>query len=374
MTTGIARLELYNFRCHQHCLICPDSRHIILSGANGSGKTSLLEAISLASPGRGLRSAKTETLALQPGQHGWRTVITLHGDPPLTIDNTCLPQQAARQLAINEQAARQLDLSNWLRILWLTPQMDRLWTETADRRRAFLDRMTMSLFPQHPVHVTRYDKALRERNRLLRDGITDDDWLTSLETQLADHGATIAQNRQSTLTAIQAAFQTTETEFPVATLAVRQSDTLERIAEDSHALGTYLRDCRNRDLQVGRTLSGAHRADLTVRHAASHRPAVACSTGEQKSLLLGIVLANARAVAKQSEMFPILLLDEAIAHLDQDLRSLFLDEIGTLETQAWITCTDIGSLPLNDHRFQHLWLGQAEERHATFRYASSCTI
>ncbi|MCY4260750.1 MAG: DNA replication/repair protein RecF [Rhodobacteraceae bacterium] len=370
MATGIKRLELYNYRCHRHCIVSPDQRHVIISGANGSGKSSLLEAISLASPGRGLRNAKYDALARQPTkQGGWRTILELEGDQSLTIINACLPHQPTRQLTINDQPARQLELADWLRILWLTPLMDRIWTEPADRRRALLDRMTMSLFPEHPVHVNRYDRALRERNQLLRDGVMDHDWLTSLEIQLADQGATIAQNRRSALAAIQRALDSTVTGFPTATLAVQQSETQREIAEDPKALKSHLLNSRLRDQRAGRTLSGAHRADLTVHHTSSSRPASHCSTGEQKSLLIAIVLANARAVATRSDMFPILLLDEAVAHLDPELRTIFLDEICTLDTQVWITCTDVESLLLHDHRFQHLWLPPPDNRHATFRYS-----
>lgn len=369
MNPRIARLELFRFRSHLRCLICPGDRHVILSGRNGSGKTSILEAISFCSPGRGLRNARTDEISRQPDNHGWRVEVGIAGNANTTIRTWCDPGDTSRKLSINDKPARQLDLANWIRALWLIPAMDRLWTDSVDRRRRFLDRMTMSIFPDHPVHVNSYDKALRERNRLLRDNVMDDDWLTSIEFQMAESGAAVSRNRRRAIDNIRRAFGEAAMSFPTTRLSIVQQPSLEEVSEDINGLATLFRAGRSRDAMAGRSLAGPHRVDMTAAHAGSGRAAVQCSTGEQKAMLIAIFIANARAVSSASGESPLLLLDEAAAHLDLGLRKALLDEIHRLESQVWITCTEIGELMLKDHRAQHLCLDGTGEHNVTLSYA-----
>ena len=369
--TAISALQLYNFRSHQRCVFRLDKRHVILSGRNGSGKTSILEAISLCSPGRGLRYSRMPELSRYPGHEGWRVIVDLDGSDQVSINTWCSPGATSRQIRINDNPARQLELSDQIRVLWLTPVMDRLWSESSDKRRRFLDRMTMSMYPQHPVVVSNYEKALRERNRLLRDGIIDDHWLDSLELQMAENGSALTSNRMKAIRKIEEAFQSTTTSFPSARITIVQDHKMSKGAEDPHELVALFRSGRRADAAAGRTLAGPHRADMAVLHGETGRAAGQCSTGEQKALLIAIVVANTRAVNRMTGSIPILLLDEAAAHLDLELRKVFMDEICSIEGQVWLTCTEIGELMVGRHDVQHLCLDSTNDHNVNLNYVTS---
>ena len=230
-----------------------------------------------------------------------------------------------------------LSLGRVARIIWLTPALDRVFVEGPGERRRFLDRITLSFAPDHADHASRYEKAMRERNRLLKDGGADPGWLTALEAQMAEAGVALAKGRRLALAALLMA-QDGASAFP------RADATLEGEFEEAHpdAAGfvAKLRDGRSLDERAGRTLFGPHRSDLTVRYSAKDAPASACSTGEQKALLVSLILANARALAAKTGAPPILLLDEIAAHFDADRRALLFAEIEALGGQAWMTGTE----------------------------------
>ena len=221
---------------------------------------------------------------------------------------------AARQTRIDGKTAAQVALSRVARVLWLIPSMDRLWIEGAEGRRRFLDRMTMSFTPSHAETTLAYDKAMRERNRLLKDQVRDAHWYGVLEKKLAKAGAEIHANRLATLDQIRDAQAQAETAFPVAELELTM--TMGEMPATEADLLDAISESRFRDLVAGRTLVGPHRADLYGVYAAKGVPARDCSTGEQKALLVSLILANARALAQEIGAAPILLLDEVAAHLD----------------------------------------------------------
>ncbi|MDP3262461.1 MAG: DNA replication/repair protein RecF [Tabrizicola sp.] len=328
---SIKSLSLSHFRSHRLANLDFDGRPVALIGPNGAGKTNLLEAVSLFSPGRGLRRASSDDLAKRPESIGWRlraTVVGLGGGHDL---ETSADPGEARQVRVDGKVATQASLGRVIRILWLVPAMDRLWIEAAEGRRRFLDRLTFSLAPDHAELSLTYEKAMRDRNRLLKDQITDPHWYTALEAQMAEAGAQITQNRRAALARIDRA-TTGETAFPKATLALTES-------EDSDLL-TALAEGRRRDLAAGRTLVGPHRTDLAAVYTAKGVPADQCSTGEQKALLISLILANARALAEDIGHAPVLLLDEVAAHLDEDRRAALYDEIVSLGAQALMTGTE----------------------------------
>ena len=332
--THLASLTLSHFRSHRRTGIEAGPRPIAISGPNGAGKTNILEAISLLSPGRGLRRATADDLARRPEALGWKIAATLATDPPREIETRGDPGQP-RQLRIDGKAAPQTALARLTRVLWLVPSMDRLWIEGAEGRRRFLDRMTLSFEPGHAEASLAYEKAMRERNRLLKDDIRDPSWYGALEAQMAEHGTTIRKNRALALARLAAAQDGAETAFPSADLALSEPDSMPDLAE-------ALAQSRPADLRAGRTLTGPHRADLDATYRAKSVPAAQCSTGEQKALLISLILSNARALADDTGAPPILLLDEVAAHLDPDRRAALYDEICALGAQAWLTGTEPG--------------------------------
>jgi DNA replication and repair protein RecF len=239
---------------------------------------------------------------------------------------------------IDGKTAPQIALGRLARMVWLTPAMDRLWTEGAGERRRFLDRIAMSFEPGHADASLSYDKAMRERNRLLKDQSRDAPWFKALEAQMARAGAGIIANRAEALDRLEAAQQGVRTAFPQAALALRDPDEAPEAADEG-ALAEALARSRPRDMAAGRTLVGPHRADLVATYTAKGVEARLCSTGEQKALLISLVLANARALAEDFGAPPILLLDEIAAHLDADRRGALYDEICALGAQAWMTGT-----------------------------------
>lgn len=304
-----------------------------LYGPNGGGKTNVLEALSLLSPGRGLRRAGAEELARRPENLGWKIAATI-GDHEV---ETGAEGATSRTVQIDGKAAPQLALGRIVRLLWLVPMMDRLWLEGAEGRRRFLDRMVLSFHPEHAETVLSYDKAMRERNRLLKDQVRDPAWYGALEGQMAECGAAVAARRRSVLWRLAEAQAMGAAAFPVADLSIQYSES--EGPEELADLAAAFAEGRGRDLAAGRTLIGPHRADLGAVWAAKGVPAAQCSTGEQKALLISLILANARALKADIGATPLLLLDEVAAHLDVGRRAALYDEICALEAQAFMTGT-----------------------------------
>jgi DNA replication and repair protein RecF len=335
---AIESLTLSHFRSHLVTRLALDGRPVVLFGPNGAGKTNILEAVSLLSPGRGLRRATPEEMARRPEAAGWKVSASLRAGSRLHEIATWAEPGASRIVHIDGKPTPQAALGRIARVLWLVPAMDRLWTEGAEGRRRFLDRVTLSFEPGHGEAVLTYDRAMRERNRLLRDHVHDDAWYAGLEAQMAQAGEAIATNREAALRRIAAATEGAESAFPAAALALTGPGG-EAEAVGAEALAAALAAGRRRDMAAARTLVGPHRTDLLAIYAAKGLPAAQCSTGEQKALLVSLVLANARALAMLTGAAPILLLDEVAAHLDEDRRRALYEEIVSLDAQAWMTGT-----------------------------------
>lgn len=334
----LSELTLSHFRSHRAETLTLDGRPIAIFGPNGAGKTNILEAVSLISPGRGLRRAAADEMARKPEALGWRLHAVLRRDDQAHEIETRAELGAGRTVRINDKTTSQAALGRICRVVWLIPAMDRLWLEGADGRRRFLDRIALSFEPGHAEVSVAYEKAMRERNRLLKDNVRDPMWYGVLEAQMAEAGAAIVANRQLALTRIEAAQDGAQTSFPAANLSIAMPDGVPDVitgADLEQAFG----DSRTRDLAAGRTLIGPHRADLQAIYAAKEVPAKQCSTGEQKALLLSLILANARALAEDFGAPPIMLLDEVAAHLDATRRAALYEEVIALKAQAWMTGT-----------------------------------
>ncbi len=321
--TILSTLTLLQFRSHRRAEIRCDGRPVAIYGPNGAGKTSVLEAVSLLSPGRGLRRAAAEELIRRQEHVGWKIRAELNGHE---VETHALPG-SPREVRVDGKVVPQVALGAVARVLWLVPAMDRLWIEGAEGRRRFLDRMTLSFAPGHAEAVLDYEKAMRERNRLLKDQAQDRGWYEVLEARMAEAGARIRAARALALGRIAAAQAGAATAFPAAELVVTGEGPAELAA-------AWAAD-RRRDLAAGRTLEGPHRADLEAVYAEKATPAAQCSTGEQKALLISLLLANARAVER-----PVLLLDEVAAHLDSARRAALYDEICQLSAHVWMTGTE----------------------------------
>ena len=330
-------LVLSHFRSHFSGRIMCDGRPVAIYGDNGAGKTNILEAVSLFSPGRGLRGASAQDMTRRPEALGWKLSGVLRSLHQLHEIEIWSEAGAARQVRIDGKAAAQVALGRVARVLWLVPSMDRLWIEGTEGRRRFLDRITMSFTPSHADATLTYDKAMRERNRLLKDQVRDAHWYLALEAQMASAGAEIHANRLAALDHLRAAQDQAQTAFPVAELELVQTE--GAMPEKEGDLREALAESRFRDLAAGRTLVGPHRADLYGVFAAKGVPARDCSTGEQKALLVSLILANARALARDFGAPPMLLLDEVAAHLDAGRRAALYEDICALKAQAWMTGT-----------------------------------
>lgn len=333
----LSSLSLSLFRSHEKGLIETDGRPLAIYGNNGCGKTNILEAVSLFSPGRGLRRASASDIARRPDQIGWKLHGVLQASGQLHEVEIWSEAGAARQVRLNGKAASQLAMAELARVLWLIPSMDRLWIEGPEGRRRFLDRMTLSFVPGHAEVSLAYEKAMRERNRLLKDQVRDGHWYVALERQMAETGIAMHENRLVALHALTEAQRGAQTGFPVAELELTMTE--GAMPQTANDLRDALSESRFRDIAAGRTLVGPHRADLYGVYAAKGVPAADCSTGEQKALLVSVILANARALAQEIGAPPILLLDEVAAHLDAGRRAALYDEICALGAQAWMTGT-----------------------------------
>jgi len=328
---AVSRLSLSDFRSYADIVLTPGPGLVVLTGENGAGKTNVLEAVSLLSPGRGLRGASLADMARTGGGGGFAVAARL-GDAEIGT-GTLAAAPERRQVRINGAPASATSLSEWLSVLWLTPAMDRLFQEGPGGRRRFLDRLVLALRPGHAVHAARYEAAMRARNKLLaEDGPRDEAWLSALEARMAEHGAAMVEARAATVSALgERLAGAPEGPFARAGLTLEGGD---------EALATALRSGRARDAAAGRTLAGPHRTDLAVTHLGKGQPAALCSTGEQKALLLGIVLAHADLVAERSARRPVLLLDEVAAHLDPRRRAALFDRLDAGGGQVWMTGTE----------------------------------
>ncbi|WP_306110339.1 MULTISPECIES: DNA replication/repair protein RecF [Roseovarius] len=333
----LSSLSLSHFRSHKGVRIDADARPVALYGPNGAGKTNILEAVSLFSPGRGLRRAAAQDMARRPDAIGWKLTGVLRSMHQVHEVETWSEEGGARQLRIDGKTASQVALGRIARVLWLIPSMDRLWIEGAEGRRRFLDRMTLSFTPSHADATLAYEKAMRERNRLLKDQVRDGHWYVALERQMAEAGTAIHANRVAALEQLAEAQAQAETAFPVAELELTMTE--GEMPGTESDFRDALSESRFRDIAAGRTLVGPHRADLYGVYAAKGVPAADCSTGEQKALLVSLILANARALARDFGAPPILLLDEVAAHLDAARRVSLYDEVCALGAQAWMTGT-----------------------------------
>ena len=351
----IARLALTDFRNHAAALVEPGPGFVLLSGPNGAGKTNVLEAVSLLTPGRGLRQVPISEMARSDGAGGFGVAARLIQQPyvPSEVEghgnggvSTMLDTSGVelgtgtlptapdrRKVRINGASASVNSLSEWLSVLWLTPAMDRLFADSAGARRRFLDRLTLALEPGHATHAARYEAAMRARNKLLDEPETADPaWLAALEAGMAEHGSALGEARARTVAALTGAMaDQTGDDFPRAALALD--------GWDGGDLAAALKASRGRDAGAGRALVGPHRQDLAVTHVVKRQPAARGSTGEQKALLLGLVLAHADLVATRRGQPPILLLDEVAAHLDPARREVLFDRLGG-RGQVWMTATE----------------------------------
>ncbi|NUQ19277.1 MAG: DNA replication/repair protein RecF [Sphingomonas sp.] len=326
----VSRLSLTDFRSYASASLEPGPGFVLLFGENGAGKTNLLEAVSMLAPGRGLRGAPLSDMQRQGGSGGWAVAARLGESDIGTGTLAAAPER--RQVRINSAPASVNSLSERLSVLWLTPAMDRLFTGSAGERRRFLDRLVLALEPAHAHHSTRYDAAMRARNKLLTDERWDETWLGSLEAAMAEHGAALAEARARTVAALeQRLANAPDDEFARASIGLE--------GWEASDLAALLGASRQRDAAAGRATEGPHRQDLAVAHRAKQMPAASSSTGEQKALLLGLVLAHAELVTDRRGEPPILLLDEVAAHLDPKRRAALFARLEA-RGQVWMTATE----------------------------------
>lgn len=351
----VERLTLTNFRCYAHLRIDVAPGPVVLTGQNGAGKTNLLEAVSYLVPGRGLRRAKLSdvTRSCEGGEDtGWAVAARVRSNFGSVDLGTGLEQRSAsggreqRVVRVDGEAAKsQASLAEHMSLHWLTPQMDRLFVEGASARRRFLDRLVFGRDPAHAGRVNSYEQAMRERARLLNESNSPDPaWLSALEDTMAARGVAVAAARRELALHLDAACHEGFGPFPGVRVAV--AGELEGWLSEGPAL-----DCEDRfraalvenrrlDAERGRATIGPHRGDLMVRHLPKDQPADVCSTGEQKALLIALVLGNAKMRAAEQGIVPVLLLDEIAAHLDGERRQALFDMVADLKAQAWLAGTD----------------------------------
>lgn len=347
---AVHSLTLTAFRNYEQLTLVPDGQSVVLTGPNGAGKTNILEAVSLLAPGRGLRGAKLEQLRNQAfGGTGWGVAMevdtgqgTVHfgtGQQPGREDKRVLRLEG-------EPLKNQAELARHFAVLWQTPQMDTLFTEGMSERRRFFDRLVCSFDPEHAGQMAKYDYLMRERNRLLAQPRWEETWLASLEHKMAEVSLAKAAARIETMQALQQAVETLHPDFPKAEIVLKGRAEAALLAGDQSALeieeklAVALVQSREEDAHSGRSSHGAHRMEFYVTHRDKQTEAAYCSTGEQKALLLSLLLAQAQAMKEKQGRLPILLLDEVVAHLDATRRTALFAVLEELAVQAWLTGTD----------------------------------
>src|SRR5580658_337862 len=353
MTTALVRrLTLTNYRNYDTASLEADAKTMVLVGPNGAGKTNLIEAISFLAPGRGLRRATLDEVAFSEGDGSWAVAAEIEGALGLATLGTGLERSledgatAQRQYRIDrEPVASATAFADHLRVVWLTPTMDALFTGAPSERRRFLDRLALAVDAEHASRVNALERSLRSRNRLLEDPRPDTHWLDAVEHETAELAVAVASLRVETMHRLEAVLASRkQAAFPPAEIAL--DGWMEKLIpahparEIEERYRAVLRDNRGRDAAAGRTLDGPHLTDLNVTYAQKGIAAADASTGEQKALLIGLVLAHARLIAEMSGSPPILLLDAVVAHLDPARRGALQAELAELGSQVWMTSAD----------------------------------
>jgi len=350
----IRRLMLTNFRSYRAVSVTADAGLVVLVGPNGAGKTNVIEAISYLAPGRGLRRATLEEVGFSEGDGSWAVAAEVEGALGLATLGTGLTlrnggeEAASRKCRIDrEPVVSAASFAEHLRIIWLTPHMDPLFAGPASERRRFLDRLVLTVDAEHGSRVNALERALRSRNRLLEDPRPDPLWLDAVEHEAAELAVAVAAGRAETVRRLQGAVEAHKdlaSPFPWAEIAI--DGWLETLLADHAAVTAedryraVLRQGRARDAAAGRTLAGPHLSDLEVRHGPKGIAASAASTGEQKALLIGLILAHAGLIADMTGFAPVLLMDEVVAHLDPTRRAALYEGLTRLGAQAWLTGAD----------------------------------
>jgi DNA replication and repair protein RecF len=349
----VRRLTLTNFRSYRTAHLAVGAGPVVLIGPNGAGKTNLLEAISFLAPGRGLRRATVEEVAFSEGDGSWAVAAEIEGALGLATLGTGIEPPAGdsatavRKFRIDrEPVSSAASFADHLRVVWLVPAMDGLFAGPASERRRFLDRLVLSVDAEHGSRVNALERSLRSRNRLLEEARPDPHWLDAIEHETAELAAAVAALRSETVRRLQGALAGRyKSAFPRAEIAL--DGWMEQLIADHPAAEiedryrAVLRENRARDAAAGRTLDGPHLSDLAVTYAPKGIPARDASTGEQKALLIGLVLAHAGLVADMTGFAPVLLLDEVVAHLDPARRAALNDELAQLGAQVWMTGADL---------------------------------
>jgi DNA replication and repair protein RecF len=352
----VERLTLSQFRNYERLAMCLGPAPVVLAGANGSGKTNILEAVSLLAPGQGLRQAPFPDLARADGDGGWTVAAYVHTsfgaiDIGTGLTPSVSTERTGRIVRIDGDAKSGSGaLADYVEMVWVTPATDGLFTGPASERRRFLDRLILCFDPTHRTRAGKFERAMSQRNRLLSDGVTTGGQLEGLEIVMAEMGVALAAARAEAAAALAAVIAARRerdptSPFPWSRVALEgdiDRDLAARAAVDvEDGYIARLRSARDRDRGAGRALDGPHRTDLIVTHGPKSMAAKLCSTGEQKALLLGLVLAHAELVRERRDgMAPMLLLDEVTAHLDEHRRAALFAELLRLGSQAWMTGTD----------------------------------
>ncbi len=351
----IRRLSLINFRSYHAATVTLDrAGPVVLTGANGAGKTNLIEAISLLTPGRGLRRATLDELAFSEGDGAWAINAEIEGMLGLAALGTGIDAaigediSPTRRYRIDREAATSIAaFADHLRVVWLIPAMDPLFSGPASERRRFLDRLVLAVDAQHSSRVNALERSLRSRNRLLEDASSDAHWLDAVEHETAEVAVAVAAARRETVTRLKGALAQARDSapgFPRTEIAlegfIEELLPQHSATEIEDRYRALLYENRARDTAAGRTLEGPHRSDLNVTHADKRVPAADASTGEQKALLIRLVLAHAGLIKDMTGYAPVLLLDEIVAHLDPGRRAALYDALSALGAQVWMTGAD----------------------------------
>jgi DNA replication and repair protein RecF len=353
----LSRLTLRNFRNYEALHLTVGTQAVVLTGANGGGKTNLLEAISLLAPGRGLRGAAFEELVRHGADGHCRVTAEISGPNGEVAMNVLFRGSLAGE-ADQETRGREVSvdgipqrlagtLGQYMRVVWITPAMDRLFSGPASARRRFLDRLVAAIDPEHGRRTATFERLMRERSRLISEPLWDTTWLGGIEQQMAEAAVAVAAGRLAAVEALQGAARTGGEPAPFPWVSLAVAGEMETMLAEAPAIQVedhyrrILHDSRSKDGGAGRTLHGPHRSDFIVTYGPRASPAASCSTGEQKALLIAIVIAHARAMrATPPGVLPVLLFDEGVAHLDRSRRVGLFETLTRLGAQCWFAGTD----------------------------------